>query len=698
MIHALVASVLLAQVSAASAVTAPTQYIGTRIALPKVDKAPAIDGTLADPIWKSTAAKVQLGWNLRDQQPANESTTAYVFADNAYLYVGFEADQQQPIQAGQHTNDAGLGSDDNVSVYLWPNGSNGFSYSFSANPNGTHSSSSSENTAFAPAWQSAAARTQTGYTVTMRIPLRVMKGAGSGAWGFQLARYVAATRDDFVWQHSLQQGAGMESMQIYSGYLAGVPAQVALRPKPRIGVYGLAQIAAPSIGGSTSRIGADISLPVTTSTSLVATLHPDYSNVELDQQTIQPTAYARFYQEIRPFFTQLDNFFNNGNCVGCTGQEFYSPNIPTPRAGFAVEGKQGPATFAAFDSLGIDGRTDIAQALRLHTNDTKSAFFVQHVGVQLPGFSDQNTMYNVSHDSNQGLFEYATYGTESGTNVSDPSQAIRRELGIGSYAPNGGIYFSLRHLGSQYAPVDGLFQQSDIAGYDLNGNYTWYYKSNAFMPRQIVAVNLDRYHGSQFGLNQSDSSLAWGADVRKLWHVRLQTGSSYLRVFDGTSPQGTFTPVTQNGVDLYYHYNTPTVTQLSWYTGRFGPGRVDSWTRLTTLQAGRRGYVSLEADDNTQWLDNGVLYRSWLEKGTYTYENGANSSIGIGVRRIIGSFPVISQGAFNPYLNGWNLSFAYHVRFAQSELYLVYGDANAFRTSPRFVIKLIQYAGADKGT
>jgi hypothetical protein len=527
----------------------------------------------------------------------------------------------------------------------------------------------------------------------MRIPLAVMKGAGTGAWGVQFWRYVAATQDDYVWQHVPQQGIGNEAVSIYSGYLGGVPAQTAIRPKPRVGVYALGEIASNAIGGSTSRLGADISVPVTDRTSLVATLHPDYSNVELDQQTIQPTAYARFLQEVRPFFTQLDNFFNQATCIGCTGQEFYSPFVPTPRAGYALEGVQGPASFAAFDSVGVDGRSDKAAALRLQTKDTKTALFMQQVGVQLPGVTDNNTLFNAVHDSHQGLFEYLTYGTERGTNVTDPSQAQHREAGVGVYSRDGGVYFALRHLGAQYAPPDSLFAQSDIAGYDLNGDYTWHNKEGAFLPRTIVAFNLDRYHGSLHGQNQSDTSFAWGADVRTMWHVRAQTGSSFLRL-----PSGIFTPVTQNGIDLWYDYHAPTVTHVGWATGKFGPGRLDSWTRSTTLKAGPRAYLSLEADDNIQWLDSGPLYHSWLEKATYTYANGANSSIGLGVRRIIGAFPVLDTSKPNGYVNAWNLSFAYHVRFGQRELYVVYGDANALQTAPRFVVKLIQYAGADKGT
>lgn len=696
MLLALVAAIAVAQSPApsATATAAPSAaYIGTRIALPAVSKPPAIDGTLNDPSWKTTAAKVQLQWNLRDQQSANQTTTAYVMTDGHYLYVGFDAQQRQPIQAGQHTNDTSLTDNDYVAVYFWPNGSNGFSYSFAVNPNGTHVASSSENTAYAPRWASAGRERDGGYTVTMRIPLSAMKGANGGAWGLQFARYVAATQDDYVWQHAPQQGSGSEASSIYSGFLAGIPAQPGVRPKPRIGFYQLGELASKSIGGSTSRMGADISIPFTTSTSFVATLHPDYSNVELDQQTIQPTAYARFYQEVRPFFTQLQNFYNYGTCIGCIGQELYTPAIPTPRDGYAIEGKQGPATFAAFDAIGIDGRRDDAEAFAAHTADTKTSFSVERVGVNLPGFRDNVSYWNVSHDSLKGLFEYLGYGNESGTQITDATQATRKEAGVGYYGRNGGMYFALRHVGAQYSPADGFIQHSDIAGYDLNGDYTWYYKPTSFFPRVIVAGNLDMYHGTGVGLNQADASFAVGADFAKIWHIRAQTGSSYLRLGDGT-----FTPITQNGIDLSYHYHTPTVTTISWYTGRFGPGKLDSWVRSTTLRAGSRGYLSFEADSNRQWLDAGQTYTSWLEKATYTYENGSNSSIGVGVRRIIGASPVVSGGVPNPDLNAWNLSVAYHLRFSHNELYVVYGDANAFQTAPRLVIKLIEYAGADKGT
>jgi hypothetical protein len=665
---------------------------GARIDLPHVDRAPAIDGSLNDPAWKAQAAKVALEWNLRDQQHANQATTAYITTDGTAIYVAFSASQTQPLRAGQHANDAGLNNDDTVTVYFWPGGSQGFEYSFSANPAGAHVASSSENTAYAPIWQSASTMQAQGYTVTMRIPLRVMKGAGNAPWGVQFSRFVSSTQDDFVWQHSAQQGPGSEAVSLYSGFLAGVPRQATLRPNPRAAVYALAAIAPRSLGGSTSRVGADFSIPLTNGTTLVATVHPDYSNVELDQQTIQPAVYARFLQEVRPFFTQLDNFFNNTPCLGCTGQELYSPRIPTPRDGYAIEGKHGPASFAAFSAQGAGNRSDSAQVVTLRSTDSKNAVSLQRVSVNAPGLYDDTMLVDAVHDSLRGLMEYVAYGRESGTFVRDGSEAQRREAGIGLYNRNGDIYLSERHIGSQYAPPDGLFQQNDISGYDINALYTWYGKTASLFPRIVAAANLDRYHGTGTGLRQSDTSLALGADIRSLWHIRLQTGSSYTRLSDST-----FTPVTQNGVDLYYHYHTPTVAQISWYTGRFGPGRLDSWTRTATVRLGSRGYISVTADNNFQRLDRGSTRTLWLESAAFSYENGANSSIGIGVRRIIGFSPLLASGE-GTFLNAWNIAFDYHIRMAHAELYLVYGGANALQTAPGFIIKLIQYAGADKGT
>src|ERR1700722_4778315 len=101
------------------------------VAVPQTATAPPIDGTLTDPSWK-VAESVQLGYDLRDHKPASESTTAYVMADHAFLYVGVDAKQSIPVRATEHTNGVGLDTDDEFQIDLWPNGTSGLMYKFTS--------------------------------------------------------------------------------------------------------------------------------------------------------------------------------------------------------------------------------------------------------------------------------------------------------------------------------------------------------------------------------------------------------------------------------------------------------------------------------------------------------------------------------------------------------------------------------------
>src|SRR5579872_3113564 len=218
-----------------------------QIDVPHPTDPPPINGDLSAPAWQH-AAKVNLGQNLLNRSPADQPTTVYILADDTYLYFGFEAKQRTPIQAAQHTNDVGQGTDDQVTVYLWPEGDRGFQYGFTSNPIGTHYQFSTENTSYAPTWASAGRVRPDGYTVTMRIPLRVLRGGGTTkAWRVQFERKVRATLDDFVWAYD--PGEQSPNSILYAGYLNGIKHSVAARPQPRFGLYALDSVRSRASGG-----------------------------------------------------------------------------------------------------------------------------------------------------------------------------------------------------------------------------------------------------------------------------------------------------------------------------------------------------------------------------------------------------------------------------------------------------------------
>ncbi len=652
-----------------------------------------IDGALVGP-W-TTLKPIDLSWDLHLTRPAREHTRVYVSADRQYLYVAFHADQRGEIVASQRTNDVGYGSDDQVEVLLWPSGSSGFGYTFVANPLGTRYEFSTENSSFAPSWTARGTIGPDGYTVTMRIPFAVLRGARTAAWRAQFVRVNQRTGETYVWTHGAAQSDPTDI--VYAGTLRGLDftGGSAPRPRARAAVYGLAAAAAPSAGGSTSRLGADLSLPITATTSAFATIHPDFSNVDADQETISPTAFRRSVIDFRPFFAQASGFYNPFStlswCFACTPvAELYTPAIPTPRDGYAVEGKQGGFTYAAFDSVG-DARTDVASVVNYHTDNNILNASVQRVAVDLPGLTDETVVGGVTLDNHRNQLAYVDYGIDRGTNVLDVSQGERIESGVKLYGPTWNTGFSLRKIGADYNPIDGFVTHPDIAGYDANFERDINLPADSPIQKFIFLGELDRYHQHDGALDQTDNFLSFEVDTRKLYRMQISVGSDYVRLADGT-----FAPVTQNGIAFNYKRGTDTPQGFAFNQGRFGDGTLQSYTRYVTLRAGHRGTLELRADSTVQFpYGGGPKVTQWLERGTYAYQAGPETSVALGVRRLVGEAPVL--GPPSPYVNLWNLSAAYHRRLPHKELYVVYGDPSALSTAPQLIFKLIYYVGAEKG-
>jgi hypothetical protein len=673
---------------------------------------PPIDPTSADSAW-GKAAGVKLGWNVLAERPAGEATTAAISTDGKVLFVRFDATQHEAIAAAQHTNNVGQGNDDAVWIDLWPNGTSGYYYQFQSTPNGTHYQSSSENTSYSPTWESFGAMREGGYTVTMRIPLEIMRGiSASHPWKAQFVRYVHATGEQQVWSYDITQNnpddvarAGTMTMPLINVHPA--------RPKPRLASYALVEAASKTIGGSTSRVGADLSIPITPTAAFVATFHPDYSNVELDQQSISPTVYARYYNEVRPFFTQGANFYGQFDCDACPNiQELYTPAIPTPREGYAVEGKQGPFSFATFDALGDGGRSDIASALDFFAPNRHWTATVQRVSVNTSTFVDDVTTAGISYYDLKHISAYFNYGSDSGTNVLVPDQAQRYDFGGGWANQTFGFFGSIRKLGEYYNPADGFISHPGIAGYALYSSKIW-----TFAPQdKLAAVGIsgfyDRYQGPTQGIAQSDNSLLLDVLTKNAIDLQLYSGSNYWRFNDPVTGLGILTPVSQNaGFSLTYHSglqtNNPgnfpyhgtssTPTSLSYNTGHYGNGKLDTWFRSSTIRVGNRGALTLVLDDTAQWLPHAPPNIQWFENVSYAYQISPNSSFGVGVRREVGN-PPNPNGGGNCVGTCSNITVAYHLLTRHAELYLAYGNPNALITVPQAIFKIIFYAGAEKGT
>lgn len=687
--------------------------------VPVVQTAPPLDPTQSGAAWPAASA-VTLPWNVAHAQSAADTTTVHVATNGTYFYVRFDAEQSEPVIATQHSDDVITGgsninggiawSDDAVWVDLWPTGPGGFQYQFESNPNGSHNEASSENAGFEPQWESHGAVNAKGYTVTMAIPLRVVHGAHPGTWRVQFVRYIRSTGALDVWSYDTAQTnpddparAGDVSVPL----VARPPL-----PKPRAGIYGLGALASKSAGIAGSSFGADYSIPVTQTAAIFGTVHPDYSNVELDQQSISPTVYQRIFSEVRPFFTQAAGYYGDFNCDVCNGfrTTLYTPAIPTPLDGYAFEGKQGEFGLAGFDAIGA-GRTDDASALDYTSDDTHWNASVQHVNADLvpfgdaPGVVDDANEAGVSWWNGKYFNTYLNYATDSGSNVPDSSQGDWLDAGGGWGDQHFALYGAVRKVGTQFDPVDGFDSHPGIAGYALYSARVWTFAPQDFLSSLGVSGNVDRYQGVTDGQAQSDNGMLLDLLAKNTVDVQFYSGSDYWRF--GSD----LTPISQNGgVSITYHSgmqnnlnNFPahgasaTPTSIQYYTGRYGPGRLDTWFRSSTLRVADRGSLTFTVDNTAQWLTRQPDNIQWFDGVSYAYQVNSSSSFALGLRRVIGE-PPQPNGGGNCEGTCSNISVAYHLRMRDEELYLAYGDPNTLITVPQALLKVIFYVGGQKGT
>ncbi|MBV8368537.1 MAG: hypothetical protein JO036_06325 [Candidatus Eremiobacteraeota bacterium] len=671
----------------------------------------------ADSGWKD-ASSVTLGMDFNRRSAATEVTKVFIGQENDHLDIMFIAAQKEPIAETQLTNGSGVTSDDYVEVELAPQGTKGFEYTFVANPKGAQFQTSTENSAYAPQWSATGTKTATGYAVTMRIPLQIMRGGGAMTWRVQFARYTQATNELSVWAYSPRASQVADATFFGSLGGLGIRQTASTRPKARIQPYSLAEF-----GSSTgARMGLDASIPISPTASFVTSLHPDYSNVEVDQQTIAPTAFPRQYSEVRPFFTQVGSSFNSWFSCGNCPIPLYTPAIPRFSQGYAVEGTQGPLTFAAYDALG-KGRSDEAETLAYSFSNAGHAVLLaaQGVGVATPSSVDHTTTLDAGYLNQTSHFgAYANTGQDRGTYVTSPQ--------LGNYFEGGSFYagatlqygLTYQKVGAQFNPQDGYVQQPDVAGYEAYARKIFNFSSKSAIEDIFLLDAYTRQWNGQGRLALATNYGQVNVDLKNLFTVGVSLNHQGV-----LTSEGRLLPFDSNGFLIGYRLGknqangssttTSAPTYVQYSGGPYYDGKLDSWVYHSTVRLSKRLSIALETDEDRYeaTVRGESTTTQWLERASLDWQVSRYARFDIGARRIVGpnlpnsfqplalSSPSICSG--NPYYPGCfvkagNLSLAFHFLAFKNEFYAVYGDPNALTTSPAFYLKWIRYIGAEKGT
>ena len=429
------------------------------LSIPQLPAAPPMSATL-DGAWKD-AATVHLEHEGTYRKPAPEDTTVRIGIFGGQVYVAFEAEQHEQLQATQVADGPGVLTGDAVMVHLWPNGLSGYAYWFATNMHGARDQFSNENAAYSPEWFAFGQQTTKGYVAILKIPVRAMHVQKGGEWRAQFHRIVAATNSNYVWELDPEQTQFIDGR--YGVHVAGIEDtddhHVAARP--RVQVYGLGELGSGSAANFTSRLGADVSVPVTGTSSVFGTVHPDFSNVEIDQQSIAPTEFARRFSEVRPFFTQASANFNQAQGFNTPMSTLYTPAIPTFRDGFGLSGRQGNVSFGSFDASGYQRNDD---ALTLNVTDPKQRFALnlQQVSVNDSSlaFRDVVASEGVSYTNPHGHVSFAANNaSDTGSAVTDAAAARYQDFSAWYATSTDMLGISFQRMGRQFNPADGYANQ-----------------------------------------------------------------------------------------------------------------------------------------------------------------------------------------------------------------------------------------------
>ncbi|TMA17817.1 MAG: hypothetical protein E6J84_06980 [Deltaproteobacteria bacterium] len=176
-----------------------------------------IDGRPDEAAWRAAdVGDSFLQTEPDDGQPATAPTRFRVLWDDDSLYVAIECDDPQPPTALASPRDRDIDAD-LVRIDLDTTLDRRTAYHFGVyaagqQVDGMHFNDDDYTSDWDAAWESAVATTPSGWSVEMRIPLRVLRvPEGAHAFGLNVARTLTRRHEESTWQYRPREAAGVVS-------------------------------------------------------------------------------------------------------------------------------------------------------------------------------------------------------------------------------------------------------------------------------------------------------------------------------------------------------------------------------------------------------------------------------------------------------------------------------------------------------
>jgi hypothetical protein len=282
----------------------------------RVHHPPRIDGRLDD--WAEVPGDDELVQQFPHDgdQPTNR-TVIKVAYDTDNVYFAIDCRQSQPIVARLTRRDRET-DDDRVTIDLDTAHDRRSAFHFQVSAagvlvDGLRFNDTDFSTDWDETWRAEVARTSTGWTAEIAIPLRILRLHDRvTTWGFQVRRYIAATGELDMWAYAPRDAGGEVSRYGDLGPFDALSPRTNLTIVPfALGRLTRADDAIPSPygHGASASAGVDVTWQPAPQITLSGALLPDFGQVEADQIVINLANIEIEYPEKRPFFLQGIDLF-----------------------------------------------------------------------------------------------------------------------------------------------------------------------------------------------------------------------------------------------------------------------------------------------------------------------------------------------------------------------------------------------------
>lgn len=307
----------------------------------RVARAPRMDGTLEDPIWRQ--ARPISGFRQREPnqgQPATDKTEVRILYTRSRIYFGVHCyeDPRRIVathlvrDSNQDFDDYDQGSsqepDDYFQILIDPTNDHRDGYLFQVNPLGTKLDGTIVDegrlqTGWNGIWYAEARIASDGWTANIAIPFSTLNFMKSKdvVWGLNFERLIRWKNEQDLWS-AWQRAWGLSKVS-QAGQLGGIT-DIGSGRLFIVTPYALA--GTDTISGSGTRPlrtgGLDIKYGLRSNVILDLTGNTDFGQAEADQLQFNLTPYKLFYPENRQFFLENAGIFDFR--MGSQDQLFFS--------------------------------------------------------------------------------------------------------------------------------------------------------------------------------------------------------------------------------------------------------------------------------------------------------------------------------------------------------------------------------------